>query len=99
MSWLTITEYSTLKDISVSTIRRYIKQNKVESKFSDGKYYIQCDERSDEKKIMNEHFYKNEISTLRLRLKILEEENNEYKMLVKLYESEKISEELPELPI
>ncbi|EQC43399.1 hypothetical protein [Bacteriovorax sp. Seq25_V] len=99
MNWMTITEYSTLKNISVSTIRRYIRHKKVESKFVDGKYFIQCDEVTEQKTTLNEHFYKNEIAMLKLRLKLLEEENNEYKMLVKLYEREKISEELPQLPM
>ncbi len=99
MNWVTITEYSAHKNLSISTIRRYIKQNKIESKFSDGKYYIWSDTNSNDVKIIAPSFYENEISTLKLKLKQLEEENNEYKMLVKLYESEKRIEELPQLPM
>ena len=38
--WLTINEYSQYRDISVSTIRRYIKNKSVVSKFENGKYLI-----------------------------------------------------------
>ena len=38
--WLTIVEYSKYRDISISTIRRYIKNKRVRSKKSEGRFLI-----------------------------------------------------------
>ena len=104
--WLSILDYSQYKKASISTIRRHIKSNIVKSKEVEGKYYIYV---SDVKKVS----LKGEGDLLRLKLEIeflkqemkkLQEENNELKMLVDLYENKnqtffKSNSELPpELP-
>lgn len=103
-NWLSISEYSQYRDISISTIRRYIKAERVKYKLESGKYFIFV---SDEnytlrvnQKEREELSLKMEILELKDRIKSLEEENNDLKMLVDLYEGNKIerSQDLPDLP-
>ncbi len=99
-SWLSINEYSTIKNISVSTIRRRIKSGRVKHKFEDGKYYIfdTITEYSDD---ANSLGLKLKVRELEQKIKILEMENIDLKMLVNLYEKNQQkdkSQELPELP-
>lgn len=101
--WLTITEYSDYRDISISTVRRYIKANTVHFKKENGKYLIHV---SDQNYILRENLKEKEELSLRLeildlkdRVKALEEENNDLKMLVSLYENNKgTKNNLPSLP-
>ncbi len=103
--WLSITEYSAYRNISISTVRRYIKGNRLRTKLSSGKYLIHV---SDEnytirvnKKEREELSMKLEIHELNDRIRLLEEENNDLKMLVQLYESQLFnssSKALPDLP-
>lgn len=100
--WLSISEYSNYRDISVSTIRRYIKAKRVRCKKENGKYLIFV---SDENYIMRSNQKEKEDLTLRLelhelkdRVRILEEENNDLKMLVQIYEQKLKPNDLPELP-
>ncbi|MEC7276805.1 MAG: hypothetical protein VXV96_10835 [Bdellovibrionota bacterium] len=104
--WLSIPEYSQYRNISISTVRRYIKANRVKHRLDDGKYLIFV---SDEnytlrvnQKEREELSLKMQIHELKDRIRILEEENNDLKMLVDLYEGKKIREnidsDLPELP-
>ncbi|MCR9203503.1 MAG: hypothetical protein NXH75_02930 [Halobacteriovoraceae bacterium] len=100
--WLSISEYSSYRDISISTIRRYIKANRVRFKKENGKYLIFV---SDENYILRSNQKEREDLTLRLeihelkdRIRILEEENNDLKMLVQIYEQKLKSPSLPELP-
>lgn len=82
--WLTITEYSFLKNKSISTIRRYIKANRVKTKLIDGKYYIWTNKTIN----LNENISSNKvIKKLEEKIKHLTEENNELKMLIELYEN------------
>ena len=101
--WLTIPEYSSYRDKSVSTIRRYIKSERVKYKLEEGKYYIfvsdenyQNKQRSLEKEEMELRF---RLVELESRIRQLEEENNDLKMLVQIYENDKRNTPpLPELP-
>ena len=88
--WLPITDYSEYREISISTIRRYIKANRVQYKMQKGKYFIFVKENNYQKKQRQKEC---ELLELRLnskdleaKVKILEEENNDLKMLIKLYE-------------
>ena len=105
--WLSIIDYSQYKNTSISTIRRHIKNNILKYKEENGKYFIYIS--SPEKVKIKEE---GEILKLRLaieelksELKRLKEENNEFKMLVDLYENQnsvRLSNEeelVPELPI
>ena len=101
--WLTITEYSEYREISISTVRRYIKANTVTFKKEGGKYLIHV---SDQNFILRENLREKEELSLKLevlelkgQLKSLEEENNDLKMLVSLYENNSDSRKnLPSLP-
>jgi len=104
MEWITINDYSSLKNISISTIRRYIKSHKVIWKKEDGKYLIQVSS-SDlvngniQKDELTIGLLRQEVKKLELQLRHIQEENNELKMLVDLYEGEKRTyEKLPEIP-
>jgi hypothetical protein len=105
--WLSILEYSKLKNISVSTIRRYIKADRVQYKKEDGKFLIFMNKENYQR---YEESNNNESSILEYRLKIqeleimnkaLRLENDELKMLVQIYENsnKRANEELPALPV
>jgi len=102
--WLSITDYSLYKKVSISTIRRHIKTNILKHREEDGKYFIYVAS-SDRVKLKEEEEtlrIKLELELLRTQLRQLREENNELRMLVDLYENKasdvfKISEP-PELP-
>lgn len=102
--WLSITDYSLYKKVSISTIRRHIKTNILKYKEEDGKYFIYVAS-SDRVKLKEEEEtlrIKLELELLRSQLRQLREENNELRMLVDLYENKvtetSITTEPPELP-
>ena len=107
-NWLNITEYSNYKDISISTVRRYIKANRVKHKMLDGKYLIfVAEEKLRPKNELSEKEnikLKLDVQRLAEKVKKLEEENNDLKMLIQIYESEKQAQrkveinKLPEIP-
>ncbi|WP_127715513.1 hypothetical protein [Halobacteriovorax sp. HLS] len=103
--WLSILEYSQLKDISISTVRRYIKANRVKFKKENGKFiifmnkenYIRYKSNNDEESEILAHKLK--IQELELKNKALQLENDELKMLVQIYENTQSQTDLPELPV
>ncbi|MBI3535501.1 MAG: hypothetical protein HY072_08485 [Deltaproteobacteria bacterium] len=70
--WIPLVEYAVQTGISLSTLRRHIKANKIHFKLQDGKYFLQCNALS--------------ADTLSSSLKKANEEITELKMLVSLYE-------------
>ncbi len=103
--WLPITDYSSYKKVSISTIRRHIKSNILKYKEQEGKYFIYVAQ-SERIKLKEEE----EILKLRLENELLKnlnsqlsEENIGLKMLVEVYENKHIGQleiiEPPELPI
>ena len=104
--WLSITDYSRYKNVSISTIRRHIKTNIVKYKEENGKYFIYVPSTEKLKQRGDEEILKIklELELLRSQVRELREENNELRMLVDLYErnQQKINKEvlpsLPELP-
>lgn len=99
--WLSILEYAAYKKKSISTVRRYIKANRVKFKEDNGKYFIWTKnfvETSDEtQKESLELKFENQ--RLKKEIRLLTEELAEMKMLVSIYESEKNKEPiLPQLP-
>jgi hypothetical protein len=110
--WLSIVEYSNFKKVSVSTIRRYIKSNRVKYRLENGKYLIYCHNYIDEGALISEDIeiiteLENENRVLKAQNQSLKEETHEMRMLIDLYETqlgikkkdELISEdEIPELP-
>jgi cell shape-determining protein MreC len=87
--WLSITDYSTYKKVSISTIRRHIKTNILKHREEDGKYFIYVAS-SDRVKLKEEEEMlrvKLELELVRSQLRQIREENNELRMLVDLYEN------------
>lgn len=91
--WLSIFEYSQYRNISISTIRRYIKSDKVKYKCEAGKYYIYVSSENwilrDKKDEASINRYKSQIKNLEQKVKELSEENSDLQMLLMLYESKK----------
>ena len=90
--WLSITEYSHFKNISVSTIRRYIKKKKIKYRDIRGKYYIYVEKEQtpyDLKHSDTLNFYIGENELLKEKLKKSQEEIDELNMLVSIYENKK----------
>lgn len=88
--WLSINDYSRYKNVSISTIRRHIKNNILKHKEENGKYFIYVP--STEKLRLREEDevlkIKLENELLRSQLRQMREENNELKMLVEIYEKQ-----------
>ena len=80
--WVDINEYSRSFGTSISTIRRYIKKGKFDVKKEDGKYLIKVDSAKLQKQapfaLGNEKFKK--------EIRLLQQEINELKMLINIYE-------------
>lgn len=102
--WLSILDYAQHRDISISTVRRHIKGNRVKWKLDGGKYFIKWNplgkamsrpSDSQEAEILK---LKLEIQELKLNCKKLQEDVLEKNMLINLYESSK-NNDLPEVPI
>lgn len=105
-SWLSILDYAKLKNISISTIRRHIRANKVTHKQIEGKYFIFVDKNDQNLASHSEDLrLKLEIELMKMKLQKLEEENNDLKMLVELYETGQLTSKinninsLPSLPL
>ncbi len=102
--WLSINDYSRYKNVSISTIRRHIKNNILKHKEENGKYFIYVPS-TEKLKLRGEEEVlrvKLEVELLRTQLRQLKEENNELKMLIEIYEkaAKPVRSELPpELPI
>lgn len=88
--WVPLLEYARYKQISISSVRRYIKANRVKYKFEDGRYHILVknyfgqDENTSKEEI---------IEALKMELKKVKEENQELRMLVQLYEKDLIDQD------
>ncbi|MCB9060561.1 MAG: hypothetical protein H6622_03455 [Halobacteriovoraceae bacterium] len=111
--WLSILDYSRLRNISVSTVRRNIKGNRVKYKKVDGKYLIFVSaERLNACSNHDQEFLdlKLKIEQLELELRNVHEENADLKTLILFYESKfnkiessrninQVPDYLPELPV
>lgn len=97
--WLSILEYAAYKKKSISTVRRYIKANRVKHREENGKYFIWCKNFKADQSDQAMTEIKLENSRLKKELRILKEERDELKMLVTIYEqTQQPKVELPELP-
>ena len=105
--WLSINDYSRYKDVSISTIRRHIKNNILKYKEENGKYFIYVPSTEKLRLREEEEVLKIKLETelLRTQIRRLREENNELRMLVEIYEKQSMNKaaaptmELPpELP-
>ena len=85
-TWLPLVDYAFKKGISLSTLRRYIKQNKIQYKLENGKYLI-CDHTPMQPTAQPEASASfDEIHKLETELKKYREEIAELKTLIALYE-------------
>lgn len=83
IQWLDIAEYSRHFGISISTIRRRIKDGTFEVKKGDGKYLIKVSSErlSEQASLVLEN------KELRREIRFLQQEIQELKMLVNIYEA------------
>lgn len=95
--WLSIIEYSNYRKISISTIRRYIRDNRVQHKQIKGKYFIAENKERYLSRMSEKSQDTVDVKKLKNLVKELREENDELKMLVSLYENQKQAP--PELPL
>lgn len=93
--WLSILDYANVKKVSISTIRRSIKSGHIKYKEENGKYFIWTREITVQKE---ELALKLEVEFLKKRNRELEEEINDLKMLLSVYEHKAQAEVLPPLP-
>ncbi len=98
--WLSISDYSRYKSVSISTIRRHIKNNILKHREDNGKYliYVPSTERIKLREEEENLRLKLELELLRSRVRALQEENHELRMLVDLYEGKTAPPTPPELP-
>lgn len=89
-NWLPLLDYAVINGLSTSTLRRYIKAKKVNFKIEKGRYLILSEKNAAKK--WDAEATQDSISVftrtreLEDRVKQLEEQNSELKMLVALYE-------------
>lgn len=92
--WLSLVEYSARKGVSLSTLRRHIKANKIEYRLVQGKYLVldQSSPGGEESFSVSSdnseeaHSLKVKLESLETDLKQAQEEIAELKMLIALYE-------------
>jgi hypothetical protein len=104
--WLSITDYSRYKNVSISTIRRHIKNNILKYKEENGKYFVYTHSVEKVKFREEEEILRIKLETelLKSKLRQLREENNELRMLVEIYEKDSLKlnrtfENPPEIPL
>ncbi len=93
--WLSILDYANVKKTSISTIRRAIKAGHIKHKEESGKYFIWTKETTLKKEELS---MKLENEYLKKKNRELEEEVNDLKMLLEVYESSVQQEQFPPLP-
>ena len=93
--WLSILDYASVKKTSISTIRRSIKSGHIKFKEENGKYFIWTKEVVVEKIELS---LKMENEFLKKRNRELDEEINDLKMLMQVYENNFNHAGLPPLP-
>lgn len=101
--WLSILEFANYKGKSISTVRRSIKANRVKHKEENGKYFIWANGYKDPSQQTERDFLELRLENERLKRenRVLTEQVDELQMLVKIYEEEKSSlsvSNLPDLP-
>ena len=103
--WLSILEYAAFKKKSISTVRRYVKANRVKYKEETGKYFIWTKNYISNSTINEKDSLEIKFENERLKkeVRFLSEELSEVKMLIQIYEEEskkknQINFNLPELP-
>jgi DNA-binding transcriptional MerR regulator len=90
--WLSLIDYASYREISLSTVRRYIKANRVKHKLKSGKYLIFVSDENYQKKEIETEKEVLELRLENLRLnklvKDLNQEIADIKTLLMMYESQ-----------
>lgn len=86
--WIPILDYAVTKGVSLSTLRRYIKSNKVVHRMENGRYLIFDKSDSDIVQDFAQEFAVDRIQDLQQKLNLAYEQINELKMLVAIYEEQ-----------
>lgn len=100
--WLSVLEFAAYKKKSISTVRRYIKANRVKFKEDNGKYYIFVKDYIDPSMSSEGKFLELKLENERLKKEVIElkSEIHEAKMLIELYEQgHMLPKNLPEVPL
>ena len=100
--WLSILEYASYKNKSISTVRRYIKANRVKFREDNGKYFIWVKSFVSPASLEERELLDNKLELERLKKENLELKNEvaEMKMLIQLYENgHMLQKDLPESPV
>ena len=91
-NWISLMDYAMKKGVSLSTLRRYIKSNKVKYKVESGRYLLWDDTGGGSTDSPKNSTKNSEDDKLAMKLQKAQEEIAELKMLIALYE-----EKLPPL--
>jgi predicted site-specific integrase-resolvase len=86
-------EYAVKKNVSLSTLRRYIKANKIQYKIEDGRYLIHDGETLENHSNVNADSSR-VVSNLSTELKKAQEEIAELKTLIAFYEEKSPQQKL-----
>ncbi|MGK5081999.1 hypothetical protein WDW37_01745 [Bdellovibrionota bacterium FG-1] len=89
IEWLPLMEYAIKSGVSLSTLRRYIKANKILYKVENGRYLLSFSEKpfhAPERDLDVKR--ETDAQTMRLQLLAAQEEIAELKMLVAIYEEQ-----------
>ena len=85
--WLSLMEYATRNDVSLSTLRRHIKAGKVRFRSENGRYLIWSDAlHSSSRAVAAPSVDSLSMDELRIQLRLAREEIAELKTLVAFYE-------------
>jgi hypothetical protein len=95
-SWIPLLEYAIKNGVSLSTLRRYIKANKIKYKSESGRYMVWDEDSSEVKNTLSQSSVQMDsvglgdkrIQLLESALRQAQEENAELKTLVALYEAQ-----------
>lgn len=89
VQWIPLMEYAMKSGVSLSTLRRHIKANKIEYKVENGKYFLQSDlEHQATLPVYAEETSNSTLHQLQFELKKAQEEIAELKMLIAIYEEQ-----------
>lgn len=91
MHWIPLVQFAAKRGVSLSTLRRYIKQNKIEYRLENGRYLLRDDEVSESppQKVGDPEMQKElgqKIRKLEKDLRFAQNEIAELKTLIALYE-------------
>lgn len=93
-AWVPLLDYAVLNGLSTSTLRRYIKSNKIQYKLEKGRYLIRSEKKSEQNLKWDENATQNSVALFQ-RIRELEEQVSELRMLVAIYEEKLANAQAP----